>query len=267
MRPLHELRGFFNISGQHLEYQLLRPSPARDTTLVFLHEGLGCLAMWRDFPRQVAAASGCPVLVYSRAGYGGSDPCPLPRPLTFMHDEGLEVLPRLLTAGGTGNAVLVGHSDGASIALIGAGGPADPRIKGLILMAPHVFVEELTISSIRQAVSDYRHGDLRSRLARYHGERVDSTFYGWTGAWLDEGFATWNLEPFLEGIDLPVLLIQGEEDQYGTSCQLDRIHSGLPRRAEQLLLPGCGHAPFRERPKETLQAMVTFLNRLQQQWR
>jgi pimeloyl-ACP methyl ester carboxylesterase len=260
---LQELRGFFDIGGQNLEYQLLSPGPANGPTLVFLHEGLGCLALWRDFPRQLAAASGCRALVYSRAGYGGSDPCPLPRPLTFMHREGLEVLPRILTAGDIEDAVLVGHSDGASIALIGAGGRVDPRITGLILMAPHVFVEDLTVSSIRQAVSDYQDGGLRSRLARYHGEHVDRTFYGWTEAWLDKGFANWNLEPFLAGIKVPVLLIQGEQDKYGTLRQLERIQAGLPRRAEQLLLAGCGHAPFHERPEETRLAMVAFLKRLQ----
>ncbi len=252
-------RGFFNIGGVSLEYELLTPPRSGATTLVFLHEGLGCLAMWRDFPHRVAVATSCRVLVYSRAGYGGSGPCPLPRPLTFMHEEGLEVLPQVLEAAEVPKAVLVGHSDGASIALINAGGVASRRIAGLILMAPHVFVEELTIRSIRAAVSAYRTTALRVRLARYHGDRVDSTFHGWAGAWLDDGFKTWNLEDFLPQIKVPVLLIQGEEDNYGTLRQLEKIQARLPRRADQLLLPCCGHTPFRERPEETLQAIAGFL--------
>jgi pimeloyl-ACP methyl ester carboxylesterase len=255
-------RGFFNIDGINLEYELLIPAPDSATTLVFLHEGLGCLAMWRDFPRRVALATGCRALNYSRAGYGGSDPCPLPRPLTFMHDEGLKVLPQILDSVGIRSAVLVGHSDGASIALINAGGAADRRIKGLVLMAPHVFVEELTIRSIRAAVAAYHATDLRERLSRYHGAQVDSTFSGWTGAWLDRDFLAMNLEDFLPRIEIPVLLIQGEADNYGTLRQLERIRAKLPRGAEQLLLPGCGHAPFRERPAETLQALVGFLAKI-----
>ena len=259
---MRESRGFFNIDGINLEFELLTPFADSDTTLVFLHEGLGCLAMWRDFPRRVAAASGCRALIYSRAGYGGSAPCPLPRPLNFMHEEGLTVLPQILDAAGIPRAILVGHSDGASIALINAGGAAEPRLAGLILMAPHVFIEELTIRSIRAAASAYQATDLRARLARYHGDRVDSTFHGWTDAWLDDGFKTWNLEAFLPAITVPVLLIQGEDDNYGTIRQLDRIQVQLPHAADQLLLPGCGHAPFRERPEETLQAMVGFLAKL-----
>ncbi len=218
--------------------------------------------MWRDFPRRVAAATGCRALTYSRAGYGGSAPCTLPRPLTFMHEEGLKVLPQILATSDVQRAVLVGHSDGASIALINAGGAADRRIVGLVLMAPHVFVEELTIQSIRAAAAAYQTTDLRTRLARYHGDQVDNTFLGWTGAWLDQGFLAWNLEAMLPQIEVPVLLIQGEEDHYGTLRQLERIQAKLPRGADQLLLPGCGHAPFRERPEETLQAMVGFLAKI-----
>jgi pimeloyl-ACP methyl ester carboxylesterase len=259
---LREARGFYTIDGTNLEYELLIPSPDSTTTLIFLHEGLGCLAMWRDFPRRVAAATGCRALTYSRAGYGGSTPCTLPRPLTFMHDEGLKVLPQILATSAVQRAVLVGHSDGASIALINAGGAADQRIVGLVLMAPHVFVEELTIQSIRAAAAAYQTTDLRTRLARYHGDQVDSTFFGWTGVWLDQGFRTWNLEALLPRIEVPVLLIQGEEDDYGTLRQLERIQAKLPRGADQLLLPGCGHAPYRERPEATLQAIVGFLAKI-----
>ena len=258
-RPLQVESGFFHIDGLRLEFQRLTPAQQNRPTLVFLHEGLGCVAMWRDFPRQVAAATNCPVLVYSRAGYGGSSPCPLPRPVSFMHEEGLQVLPKILSAADIDQAVLVGHSDGASIALIGAGELNDPRFKGLVLLAPHVFVEELTLSSIRQARVSYQDSHLRERLARYHGERVDETFNGWCDVWLAEDFARWNIEDCLPMIRVPVLLIQGEDDNYGTLRQLQVIAETLPQEAEQVVLPGSGHSPFRDRPAETLQAMVCFL--------
>ena len=240
---------------------MLVPSRSNSATLVFLHEGLGCLTMWRDFPSQVAQLTGYKVLTYSRAGYGGSDPCLLPRPLTFMHDEGLNVLPQVLNLADIKKAVLVGHSDGASIALINAGGIADERIQGLILMAPHVFIEELTLASIRAARDAYQTSDLRARLARYHGNQVDSTFLGWSQAWLDKGFLAWNLEEFLPKIEIPTLLIQGGRDNYGTLRQLETINKQLSGEAEMVILPDCGHSPFREYPSETLQAIRGFLDK------
>lgn len=254
--------GFFAIEGLRLEYQLLTPDQSQALTLVLLHEGLGCVALWKEFPRQLAETSGCRVLSYSRAGYGGSDPCPLPRPLRFMHDEGLRVLPKILDAAGIEQAVLVGHSDGASIALIHAGGLADRRIRGLILMAPHVFVEELTLTSIRQARDAYADTDLRQRLRRYHGDNVDCAFLGWSVAWLDPSFLQWNLEEYLPTIGVPVLLIQGEEDNYGTLRQLEAIKAQLPGKVEGVILPACGHSPFRDQPEKTLQASAAFLNNL-----
>jgi pimeloyl-ACP methyl ester carboxylesterase len=256
---VHEAQGFFNIDGVQLEYQLLSPSERVAPTLIFLHEGLGCLAMWKDFPRQVAQLTGCRTLIYSRAGYGGSAPCSLPRPLTFMHDEALNILPKILAAVEIQKAVLVGHSDGASIALINAGGIVDERIQGLILMAPHVFVEQLTLASIREARSAYENTDLRERLARYHGDNVDCAFWGWNQVWLDEGFLDWNLEAYLPKIEVPVLLIQGKDDNYGTIRQLETIKKNLPGGAEMTLLDDCGHSPFRDRPAETLQAIAGFL--------
>lgn len=254
-----ESQGFFNIDGVQLEYQLLAPSQSTELTLVFLHEGLGCVAMWKDFPRQVAQLTGCRVLVYSRAGYGKSNPCSQPRPLSFMHDEGLRVLPKVLAAAEIQKAMLVGHSDGASIALINAGGVVDARIKGLILMAPHVFVEELTLASIREARTAYKTTDLRQRLTRYHGDNVDCAFLGWNQVWLDPDFLNWNLETYLPKIEVPVLLIQGKEDRYGTIRQLEKISDQLPQPAEIVLLPDCGHSPFRDRPVETLKPITDFL--------
>ncbi len=258
---MQEVRGFFDIDGGRLEYQLLTPAGRDDAapTLVLLHEGLGCVALWRDFPQQLARQTACRVLSYSRAGYGGSDSCPLPRSLSFMHDEGLTVLPRVLNCAGIERAVLVGHSDGASIALIAAGGLADGRIAGLILMAPHVFVEEITLASIREAGTAYASSDLRARLARYHGDNVDCAFQGWHQAWLDPGFRDWNLEELIPPIEVPVLLIQGEGDNYGTLKQLERIRQQLPAEPTLTLLPDCGHSPFRDRPTETLHAIAAFL--------
>lgn len=254
--------GFFNIDGQRLEYQLLTPDQEKPLTLILLHEGLGCVALWKEFPRQLAELSGCQVLSYSRAGYGGSDPCPLPRPLSFMHDEGLRVLPKILATAEIERAVLVGHSDGASIALIHAGGLADSRIQGLVLMAPHVLVEELTVTSIRQASDAYASSDLRQRLSRYHGDNVDCAFLGWSQAWLDPEFLDWNLENYLPTIQVPVLLIQGQDDNYGTLRQLDTIAEKLPGGAKLTILPNCGHSPFRDQLAETLQAFAGFLQKL-----
>ena len=252
-----ESHGFYDIDGVRLEYQQFNPPQQTDLTLVLLHEGLGCVAMWKDFTRRLASMTSCRVLAYSRAGYGGSDPCRLPRPLSFMHDEGLRVLPEILAAAEIQKAILIGHSDGASIALINAGGIDDARIKGLILMAPHVFVEELTLASIRAARTAYETTDLRERLARYHGDNVDCAFLGWNQAWLDPGFLDWNLETYLPKINVPVLLLQGEEDNYGTIRQLEKISEALPQ-TETVLLPECGHSPFRDKAAETLQLIAKF---------
>jgi pimeloyl-ACP methyl ester carboxylesterase len=264
VQTVQEERGFFRIDGVRLEFARHTPLEPGPTSLVLLHEGLGCVAMWKDFPRQLAAESGCRVLSYSRAGYGGSDPCPLPRPLNFMHDEGLRVLPQLLNAAEIERTFLVGHSDGASIALINAGGAADPRVQGLALMAPHVFVEELTLTSIRAANNAYRSTDLRARLQRYHGDNVACAFPGWNQAWLDPGFVNWNLETYLPQIRVPVLLIQGLEDNYGTSQQLERITAGLPQAPTVCWLSACGHSPFRDQPTETLEAITSFVTNHQQ---
>ncbi len=178
-----------------------------------------------------------------------------------MHHEGLNVLPKIISTAKNERVVLVGHSDGASIALISAGGLADQRIAGLILMAPHVFVEGLTLSSIREAKTAFETTDLRERLTRYHGKNVDCAFWGWNQAWLNPGFVDWNLEVYLPKIEVPVLQIQGIEDQYGTIQQLEKINAGLPDGAELALLPNCGHSPFRERPTETQQAISEFLRK------
>jgi pimeloyl-ACP methyl ester carboxylesterase len=221
------------------------------------------VSLWRDFPARLAGATGLRTLVFSRAGYGASDAEPLPWPVSFMHRQGLEVLGAVLDAAGIDDAILVGHSDGASIALVHAGG-ADPRgrVRALVLLAPHVLCEDLTIRSIEAAREAYERGDLRVRLERHHGANVDNAFRGWNGAWLDPGFRAWTIEEYLPRVRVPVLVIQGEDDAYGTRRQVDAIAAGCPGPVETLLLPGCGHSPHRDRPEETLRAIAAFVRRL-----
>jgi len=258
-RSLQEISGFFDIDGVTLEYQLHIPAPKNNLTLVLLHEGLGCVALWKDFPFQLARRTQCRVLAYSRAGYGGSAPCPLPRPLSFMHDEGLQILPLVLAAAEIDQYVLLGHSDGASIALIHAGEAAGSGLRGLVLMAPHVFVEELPLASIGAAATAFQETDLRQRLARYHGDNVDCAFWGWNRAWLDPDFRSWNLESYLPAIQVPTLLLQGKDDEYGTVRQLKKIATPLGPLADTVLIPACGHAPFRDQPAAVLDRITGFL--------
>lgn len=253
--------------GQRLEAAWHGPPPQEAPTLVFLHEGLGCAAMWRDVPARLAADTGCGALVYSRQGYGRSEPVKLPRPLDYMQREGLTTLPAVLDATGVRQAILVGHSDGASIAIVHAGAvgrniSALDRVRGLILMAPHLFCEELSIQSIEQAKKEYLHGELRLRLQRHHGDNVDGAFWGWNGAWLDPRFRSFNIEEFLPTIRVPVLAIQGEADPYGTLRQIESLARSVAGPLERLILPGCGHAPHKERPEETRTKMIAFVRRV-----
>ncbi len=245
----------WHIRGHRLEVAWHGRGPAEAPTLVLLHEGLGCVAAWRDWPAALAQASGLGVLVYSRRGYGGSEPRPPPWPLTYMHEEALEILPALLDAAQVRQALLVGHSDGGSIALIHAGsGHAGTRVRGLVTISAHVFCEDVSVEAITAARAAYVNGGLRARLMKYHGDRVDDAFWGWNGAWLDPGFRAWNLERFLPTITAPMCVIQGEADPYGTLAQVEAIVRG--RQARSLVLPGCGHAAWRERPGETTAAVL-----------
>jgi len=237
------------------------PPPDQAPTLVFLHEGLGSAAQWRDFPERVARELGMGALVYSRAGYGRSETVTLPRPLRYMQDEGETTLPELLDAREVRQAVLVGHSDGGSIALVHAGTPrAGPRVQGVVALAPHVFCEDVSVASIARAREEYEHGDLREKLAKYHDD-VDAAFWGWNRAWLDPGFRDWNIEEYLPAIRVPVLVIQGQDDPYGTVAQVDAIARGAPI-VERLILSRCGHAPHREQPGPTFAAVVAFVRSL-----
>ena len=253
--------GFLDIGGQPLEYSMIGPRPDRAPTIVMLHEGLGCVGMWNDFPDKLANATGAGVFVYSRAGYGQSSPVQLPRPLTYMHDEARETLPKLLAAIGFKRGLLLGHSDGASIAAIYAGSIQDHRIRGLILIAPHFFVEDISITSIRQAKAAYAQTDLRTKLARWHKD-PDNAFRGWNDAWLDPQFREWNTTTELAYIRVPILIVQGEGDQYGTVKQIEVAQEECYCPVDVALLSGAQHAPQREAPDATLKAVSDFANRL-----
>lgn len=247
---------FFAIHNHRIEYQLIDSAAPESPWIVFLHEGLGSLAMWKDFPARCASAAGCNALVYSRYGYGKSDPLAEPRQVTFMHHEALSVLPGLLDQLGIERPILFGHSDGASIALIYAGGSGRP-VRGIILLAPHVLVEEAGIRSIEAMKRNYQTTDLRDKLARYHSD-PDSAFWGWNDIWLHPEFRTWNIEEFLPGIHCPVLAIQGEDDEYGTMEQIDRITRALPH-TEVLKLKNCGHSPHRDQREAVIDRTVRFI--------
>jgi len=252
---------FVELPGGRLE-TLKIEGAADKPALVLLHEGLGCVGLWRDFPQKLARATGRTVWAYSRYGYGASAPCALPRPLDYLKPEALDILPAWLAACGIGRHVLIGHSDGASQALWHAGTAPRPNLAGLVCMAPHVFVEDISVSSIAEAKTAYEQGDLRDRLARWHGDNVDVAFRGWNDAWLDPGFRAWNIEPSLPGIAQDVLLIQGAEDEYGTLAQLDAIERSVSGRCNTLVLPDCRHSPWRDRESEVLAALSQFVEDL-----
>jgi pimeloyl-ACP methyl ester carboxylesterase len=250
---------FLHAAGHRLEVERIEGA---SPTLVFLHEGLGCVARWRDFPRRVAAATGCGALVYSRRGYGQSEPVPLPRPLEFMHDEARRVLPEVLAQAGIDDAVLIGHSDGASIALIYAGA-IGRGVRGVAAIAPHVLVEPICVRSIAALRAEYLDAatEVRKKLAKHHAD-VDNAFLGWADVWLDPGFLAWNLTGYLPGVRVPVMVIQGEHDEYGTLAQVDAVCSGVSGAAERVVLPACGHVPQKDQPEATLAAVTRFVTAL-----
>jgi pimeloyl-ACP methyl ester carboxylesterase len=250
------------LDGRYVETAWWGPTDPTKPTLVLLHEGLGSVGLWRAFPERLAAATGCAVFAYSRFGYGRSASIELPRPLTYMHDEADQVLGRVLAAAGISEFILVGHSDGASIATIYAGSRQDFRLRGLVLIAPHFFVEDITIASIEAAREAYRNGELRGRLSRHHDD-VDAAFLGWNGAWLDPGFRNWDITDHLPYIRVPILLLQGEADPYGTDAQLRAAEDNTYCPVQCVLLPGMGHAPHQENPAASLTAIQDFVGTLQ----
>jgi pimeloyl-ACP methyl ester carboxylesterase len=245
-------------AGRSVNYEWIGSEPGGKPTLVFLHEGLGSIRQWRDFPQKVTAATGCRALVYDRYGYGQSDVlAEAKRTVRFMHDEGLSALPDLLLALNVQDPVLVGHSDGASIALIHAG--AKHAVRGVVAMAPHVFIEPLCLQSIDKAAEAFENTDLKDRLARYHRD-ARKTFYGWADVWCDRNFESWDIRgEYLPNIRCPVLAIQGYDDEYGTMAQLDEIARRVSGPCELLKLKDCGHAPFKDQPERTLSALSGFI--------
>ena len=245
------------VEGRRLEVAVHARDGSR-VPLVLLHEGLGSVTMWREFPMRLADATGRTTIVYSRYGYGDSDVLQQPRDIDYMHHEGRAVLPALLDALDVPEAVLFGHSDGASIALLAAA--AHPRrVRALVLEAPHVFVEDLTVASIARVRDAYAAaGDtLRRKLARYHRD-ADATFRGWNDIWLDPRFRAWDIAAGLEAVEAPVLVVQGNDDEYGTRAQADAIASRA-RHASVTLLDACGHSPHRDRPDAVLETVERFL--------
>jgi pimeloyl-ACP methyl ester carboxylesterase len=248
---------FVTAAGHSLEYEWIEGG---QPTLVFLHEGLGSIRQWRDFPARVAAATGRRALVYNRYGYGDSDVLAEPRvTVRFMHDEALVTLPELLAKLEIESPVLVGHSDGASIALIYAG--AGHAVRALAVMAPHVFVEDHGLRSIERVKRQFETTDLPERLGRYHRD-ARRTFYLWNDAWLDPQFRRWNIEEYLPSITAPVLAIQGTDDEYGTMAQLKSICGKVKGPCETLELPDCGHSPHRDQADAVLAAVTRFVGRM-----
>nr|WP_294512275.1 alpha/beta hydrolase [uncultured Rhodopila sp.] len=290
-------RGTLRVSGGLLETAWWGPGPAEAPTLVLLHEGLGCIDLWRNVPEQLAESTGRGVFAYSRFGYGRSDTTGLPRPVTYMHTEALDVLPEVLAAAGIGRYVLAGHSDGGSIAAIYAGSLAAdaaspvsnvprvspvPRVSwpglarpsttssgsafshdliGLVTIAAHFFVEDLNISSIERIKTEYETSNLRDRLARYHQD-VDTAFWGWNGAWLNPDFRRFDITEFLPNIDVPILAIQGADDPYGTDEQLRVFEAAVHAPITVELIPGARHSPHLEAKDATLAAITRFITEL-----
>ncbi|TAK52485.1 MAG: alpha/beta hydrolase [Gammaproteobacteria bacterium] len=252
-------KGFAQAAGHELEYELIPARAPHGLPLVFLHEGLGSLAMWRDFPARVAAATGCAALIYSRAGYGASGTVPGPFAVRYMHDEALLALPALLDQLEIDRPLLVGHSDGGSIALIHAGGSKRP-VAGLALLAPHVFVEDLSVASIAAARVAFETTDLGTRLGRYHRD-PGAVFRRWNDIWLHPDFRAWDISEYLPRVTCPVLALQGADDEYGTPAQLEAIRRQTAGPVEVQLLPDCRHSPHRDQPEATLAALAAFVDR------
>jgi pimeloyl-ACP methyl ester carboxylesterase len=260
--PVNQIRAYpketldVAVSGRRLEVQRIAGGTPGAPELVFLHEGLGSVSHWKDFPARVAVETGCPVTVYSRYGCGNSDLLTEDRAVTYMHDEALHGLPDLLAQLHIENPILIGHSDGASIALIHAGGHG--HVRGLVLLAPHVFVEDLSVASIADAKTKFETTNLPEKLARHHRDAA-RTFWGWNRIWLHPDFRSWNIEEYLPRITCPILVIQGLDDQYGTMAQVQAIAQQAAGPVEILPLAECRHSPQRDQAEATLAAIRRFV--------
>lgn len=253
---------YVEAGGHRLFAEKIHPgnkvSNERSPTIIFLHEGLGSIGQWRDFPAALCMMTGLPGLVYDRWGYGKSDPVSLPRPTRYLHDEALLALPEVLEKCRVGESILVGHSDGGSIALVFASVHPE-HVLGVATEAAHVFVEDVTVKGIEEAVQVYRTTDLPGRLAKYHGANTDLMFRGWADTWLSSEFRSWNLEEYLPGVVCPVLAIQGVDDQYGTPAQVESITGKVTGPARKLLIPACGHIPHHEARAVVLSEINRFI--------
>ena len=249
--------GFLAIDGAELEYKWLAPPAADAPTIVMLHEGLGSVGLWGDFPDKLRAATGAGIFLYSRAGYGQSSPVTLPRPLDYMHREARDVLPKILDAIAFRRGLLLGHSDGASIAAIYAGSHQDHRLQGVVLIAPHFVVEDISVKSIAEIRTAYETTELKTRLARWH-KHIDNAFYGWNGAWLDPEFRDWDISDYLAYIRVPVAVLQGLDDQYGTMRQAEIVQEECYCPVDLKVISGAGHSPHREAAAATLEAITRF---------
>jgi pimeloyl-ACP methyl ester carboxylesterase len=259
------VRGMLAAGGRRLEYAWFGPGPEAAPTLVFLHDGLGCVGTWRDVPATLAAATGCGALVYSRAGYGASETRPAPWPVGFMHDEALITLPQVLAATGVRDGFLVGHSDGASISLIyaaGQPGAGSGWLRGVVLESAHVFVEPISVESVARVPALYRGTELARRMETFHGANAASCLESWVEVWLRDEFLPWSILDLLPRVRCPVLAMQGEQDVFGTLAQLRAIASGCGGPVETLVIPSCGHTPHRQQREATLAAMARFVRRL-----
>lgn len=254
--------GFLDAGGKRLHYRCFGPAPSEAPTIVMLHEGLGSAGLWRDFGEKIAEATGMGVFAYSRAGYGQSDPAELPRPLDYMTREAVDVLPAVLERIGFQRGVLLGHSDGATIAAIYAGSIEDYRVRGIALMAPHFFTEEMGLAEIAKAKQAFETGDLRDRMAKHHDD-ADHTFRGWNDAWLDPAFAAWNVGEVIDYLRIPALAIQGRQDQYGTLAQIEELDTRAYSPVDVVILDDCRHAPHVDQPEKTLAAIAEFAARLE----
>lgn len=250
--------GLVQVDGAALEYQWINQSGKRSPALILLHEALGCVAMWKGLPRALAASTDCSVLSFSRQGHGRSAPLTAKRDDGYLHHEALSVLPSVLQATGVGEAVLFGHSDGASIALIYAA-TRPVGLRGIILEAPHVMVEDVTLAGIRAAMTVSRTGDWWDKLRRYHGANTDTVFHAWHDTWLRPAFGNWNIQHLLPDIHCPVLIVQGEDDEYATRQQVDAIARGVSGPVTVMMLPDCGHIPHRDQQAIVVDAASRFV--------
>ncbi len=255
------MQSAITVGEMSLECAWFGPRPAEAPTIVMMHEGLGAVSTWRNFPQRLATATKTGVFVFSRAGYGRSSPVQLPRPLDYLHREATHVLPRILDTIGFERGILLGHSDGGSIAAIYAGSVQDHRIRGLVLIEPHFFVEDINIAAIRKTANDYHTTDLRSRLQRHHAN-ADETMQGWLDFWLHPQFKFFDIREELHHIRVPILIVKGEKDPYGTIEQIRAAENECYCPVESIIVPNARHAPHHDQPELTLEAISAFINHI-----